>query len=225
MNTASLMLRVGALAALLVAAHFWADRHLGIGFGSPGPFSALVVAVSGVLGIIDKLLEKSEKESIGDRVRGMSRFALATPALIVAFLVAGVVFGSYSSILIVPGSASVKLETVSVPEPDSDKPDPRCWEPAGNPRRFLCAVGLFGSVFQVAVPGYLRETVFVYPLTGANVRIDRDLREAPSVLLRPPPRALFALANGRLVVRRKNSDDLEAERKGKQASFGNYPGY
>ena len=95
MNTGSLMLRAGLLAALLLASHFWTSRHLDIGFDSPGPFSGLVVALSGALGVIDKVLEKSEKESAGQKLRQAFRLVLAPPVLIIAFLGAGTtVFGT-----------------------------------------------------------------------------------------------------------------------------------
>jgi hypothetical protein len=65
--------------------------------------------------------------------------------------------------------------------------------------RWIVRTSPFGMLYNLAARGQLRETIEVFPVLGRQVR-QRDLRQEPTVLLRPGVEGLKALEHGRLDV-------------------------
>lgn len=217
-DSGSLVVQSAVFIALAMAIHAWIDRHLGWGFGSPGILAPLLVTFSAALKLLDWFIGEDAKQDVAkkwaeglrSRLRSFFNyrvFAVAAAAFLAAAL-------SFASVTITAADART-LGGATVQSQD-DSGD--CWMPVGSPLRFPCPISAFGSPLRVSVSGYLPETIYVYPFVGATVNVERQLRPAPTVLLRPPAGALPFLERGKLRIQ-TSAQDAAVEHEGHRGSF------
>lgn len=201
-----------------MAIHAWIDRHLGWGFGSPGIFAPVLVAFSAALKLLDWFAGEGAGRNVAQEwaewVRSRLRifFTYRVFAFVAAVFLAAAL--SFASVMITAADPGTLDGTAVKPQDDSGD----CWMRVGSPPRFPCPISAFGSPLRVSVPGYLPETIYVYPFVGATVNVERELRPAPTVLLRPPVGALPFLERGKLIVQ-TNLEDAAVEQEGHRGSF------
>ena len=194
-SSAGLFPRAVAFIALAVFVDLWLQHHLGWGIENPGLLGALATSAAAGAGLLDRLTGRDTSSVVWEAIRRPLGALVSRPVIVTMWLAAGVVLSSFSSIRVVlPDDAAGLPVLVGPVERSGEEGRERsCGE--GSLRRCLVPVGLFGRPYRVKVEGYVRETVIVPPLLGATLRSDRDLRPIPSVLVRPGPEGLQALAS------------------------------
>lgn len=197
---APVLVRGVILVALLVLVDLWGSHHFGIGIRDPGPLAAGIAVVTAALGWLDKVVGGSAKETVSQALQRAIRAALATPILVGGWMLALVVFLTYSSVILIPSSSEAAFHATVTPLDNPRGADEKALGEAQAFLRFVVTTGPFGRPFRVKVPGYVTEVVDVPPLTGLTLRPYREFRPSPSVLLRPPPAALGHLQDGRIDV-------------------------
>jgi hypothetical protein len=136
--------------------------------------------------------------------------------LALAFALAAIVMLCYSSVVVIPGegdsAAGIALRGVS----DNQEPV-RTYE---DPTQLVVKTGPFGADFELSAPGYLPEVIQIYPLVGKTIRMEQDLRPAPSVLFRPPYEAMgFLSQGGEFVLYDQSQHEIQRSSCPKECSF------
>jgi hypothetical protein len=208
-----LLARVVSFIVLAICVDLWMNHHLGIGLKNPGRVSALVAAVTGALALVDRVLEKQEKESIVRQIWNIFRNVLSVPVLAILYVVAVILGLTYSSIMIIPETVEAPLKvTFAAVESPMDRKETTI-EPKGAVLPFVVRTNPFGRPYRITVNGYLPETFDVYPLVGVKVIPGRQLRRSPSVILRPPIIALRSLEDGGSIVICGNGKQIAEDKK------------
>ena len=202
MNRHTLLLALFATATAVLS--LWSERHFPIGIGEPGPLTAVIVAVTGGLTAIDRLLGTGQAKSLRELLRKKARKYFPHAACAITILAGTVVF-CVSSVLVIPEevgtSGGYQLRAVS----DSVARDPI----TEDPLRFMVWSGPFGRQYELTAPVYLPEIIDVHPVTGVTIRPGRDMRPVPSALFRPPAKALTYLSSdGYFVLEREDGTEL-----------------
>jgi hypothetical protein len=221
-----LTLRVLAFLVLVTGVNLWLDHHLAVRVANSSLVSMVVAALAGGLGLLEKLLSKSEREGLVARLMGVVRVVFWPPLLVTAWVVALVLALTLSSVTVVPEAEGARFKAVLTPgpAPRSDAADARVEESAGGAVRFVVPTSPFGRAMRLSVAGYVPATLDVYPLVGRRVVLGADMRPSPSVLLRLPAGAHALLGDGtRIVVRRlvgeADAPVAEAEAKKNRSAF------
>lgn len=186
--------RAAALVVLLVAVNLWTADQFGIGVTDPGVLAGGVAVLTAVLGWVGWLLRPAERDRIEGGARGLARWLLSTPVLLVLYLLFGSVALTSSTVRVVSeGAEDVPVTVTAV--------DDSTWRRHGTVavnslRRFRIPASPFGRTVRVEAKGFLPATFTVYPILGLTVRVAGDLDPAPSVLFRPGVEALGVLHDG-----------------------------
>lgn len=204
------------LLAILAIGALWLQHHLGFEFNKLG-WVTLASVMWGSMGkLADRLGAKSAIGQVADKLfkaplRGVFHH-LAQPAplyLLGGFL--AVLMGTVSSMSVrsdAPGDRS-SVSLVSLDQGgaagtgtlSADKPVVRFLPVFTSP---------FGRLYQVDAEGYVPTQLTVYPLTGRQVLLGRDLVPSPSVLFRPFGEGVAALLDGGVfTVTRLRGDSAE----------------
>jgi len=196
----SIAIRGILLALLLAAGNLWCVRHLGYGFEDPlsllGLTSFVTVGSFGLDLFVDAGEHKALTASARDRLQGvLRRYLLATPTLVVLYMIAIVGACTYSSVTLVPPAQGNPL-TVKISPLSSGTSVETSLQPGGEADRHLLVSNPFGSEYRLSVSGYLDETRILFPLVGLTIDIDKDLQPLPTILLRPPLEAVLSLEGG-----------------------------
>jgi len=193
--SSSLFPRAVAFIALVVAAQLWVNYHLGI--GGETPWVALVIAaLSGGVELLGRLDPAGLKRS-ADWIREAISHTLTLRTLVVLCAIFVVVALVVSSVMVIAESGSDgKSVNVILSSADNRVSRQDRLGPGGKFVQFAVPTNPFGRPFRLMVDGYLEQTLTVYPIVGAKVTPERDLRVSPSLLLRPPPIALRSLEDG-----------------------------
>jgi hypothetical protein len=201
-SAASLGARFIAMVVLAAGVQLWFNHHLGL--SSETPWVALVLGtLSGVLGAAAQLLHKAELTRLAAWLRAPARWVLH-PAVLGVLWGLALVGGLFvSSVMVIPDAAAkgrailCSVERTSPPQPCTDqRADSPQRDLAAGLARFPVLTSPFGRPYRLAVPGFLEETVSVYPFVGLKITPDRDLRRSPSVLFRPSSEGIRALNSG-----------------------------
>jgi hypothetical protein len=185
-------LRAIALVPLVALALLWSNHHLGVGAGHPEAMGLVAAALPVALGVVGKLLDKAEQDSLSAKLRNLVALNVTWFVVLILYLSMGAIALTWSSVLVVPdegkGVGRVTLRAVESASAQVRTVEGR---ERGEPARFVVASRPFGRSFSLHVDGFVPQVVDVYPIFGVRVRPNRDLRRTPSVLLR-----LSALAVG-----------------------------
>lgn len=197
--TGRLLPRVVTLLLSVALAELWIARHLGIGTETPIVAGSLAL-VSAVWGGLGKLLPDAQQHLQQQAHRLVE--CVAGSRLPYALAAALALIGSFLSSVTLTPEAGTARATIS------DARNPASEDALVETRSFpkLVWSSPFGRAYWVEVPGYRRERVVVYPLLGTTLVPERDLRPAPSILLRLATEVTQALNSGaQLVVVRAQS--------------------
>jgi len=207
-----------ALVLLAAGVQLWLNHHLGL--GSQTPWIALGLGtLSGAVGLAARLLDEGERRGLAENLRKVLRVLLHGGLLTWLWGLASVGALFLSSVLVIPeagarGKAALRsVEGVLVGERDLED----------GVARFVVLTSPFGRPYRLSVPGFLDETVAVYPLAGLKLTPERDLRRSPSVLFRPSHEGVQALRSKgtfTVVVKRPGGDQpLILPQQGHVGSF------
>lgn len=118
----------------------------------------------------------------------------------------------YSTLIVAPGSGDGKVRvTVGSAGGGSTKQA----EIGGDEVLRRPVFFPLGRSFTVRASGYVPADVRVFPVLPRQIRLGEDIRPLPSVLLRPPSRALLSLVmGGKYVIVAAGTDQIMAEGKG-----------
>jgi len=213
----SIAIRAILLALLLAAANLWSLRHLGFGLEDPLGLLGLTGFVAGASFWLDYFLDKDAQEELSKPIRAsvrsfLRRRVLATPTLILLYLMAGIGASVLSSVTVVgaPGGSDVTVKIVALDDSHTEAPTQAKADAA--PRVFFA--NPFGRPLRISPEGYASQTQILFPLTGLTLSLD-DFEPLPTLLLRPGAGALFGLldenlqSRARYVVLKRNGDVCE----------------
>jgi hypothetical protein len=191
----SIAIRAILLALLLAAANLWSLRHLGFGLENPVGLLGLTGFVAGASFWLDYFLDKEAQEELSKPIRAtvrtfLRRRVLATPTLILLYLMAGVAASLFSSVTVVGASNGTHVPVEIVALDDADAKEPTHAKADSTPRFFIA--NPFGRPLRISPTGYSSQTRTLFPLTGLTLSLD-DFEPLPTLLLRPGPGALFGL--------------------------------
>jgi hypothetical protein len=177
--------RVLALVPLVALALLWSNHHLGLGGGWPALTAAIAVSLPVAVGLIAKLLDKAEQETVSARFREFLARVITWRLLLVLYLVLVAVATTLTSIVV---SVDEGTRTARAGLSALDAPGSPPWQLKGAGKdelaRFVVPTGPFGRPFRLTVDGYVPQTIEAFPPLGVRLRPGRDLRRSPSVLLR-----------------------------------------
>jgi hypothetical protein len=215
---ASLGARFIALVVLAAGVQLWINHHLGL--SSQTPWVALGLGtVSGVLGAAAHLLDDGEKKGLAEALRAILRALLNGGLLTWLWGIALVGAMFVSSVMVIPEAGA--HGTAVLHSVDGRPVRQRSLDEAVAP--MVVFTSPFGRPFRLGVPGFLEETVTVYPLVGLKVTPERDLRRSPSVLFRPSREGVLALrSEGTFTVALKGAagdEPLLPPQKGHDGAF------
>lgn len=185
--------QVVALATLTL---LWMDRHLGFGLRGWGPLAGLVLA-SGVGWRFVQAFAADAAAQATTRAGRAARTVFSRRVRVAWAAALLFVMAFFSSVTLVSSSSApvpARLEPVG-------ERTKAVWGPTDEKEttRWVVRTSPFGMLYNLAAKGQLRETLEVFPVLGRQVR-QRDLRQEPTVLLRPGVEGLKALEHGRLDV-------------------------
>src|SRR5262245_32914585 len=172
------VLRVLAFLGLAIGVNLWLDHHEGLRFANSSAISMLVAAVTGALGLLERLLSKGEQEGMRARLLAVVRVVFWPPLLVVAWVVAVVLAATLSSVNVIAESESISFTAVLSDSGDTGNAAPRRDERKSNGGavRFLVTTNPFGRHMRLAVDGYVPTAIDVYPLLGRRVLLGTDMR-------------------------------------------------
>lgn len=182
--------------ALLVLTLMWMDRHLGFGLDGWGPLTGLLVAAGAGWQVVKMLAQDASTHATSRFARlGRAVFSRGVRggwAVLLLFVIS-----FFSSVTFVSSSSASPRAAL---EPVGNR-SAAAWGPyeEKETKRWVVRTSPFGVLFNLAVPGYLREAVEVFPAVGKRIH-QRDLRQTLTILLRPGVEGLKALEHGRLNV-------------------------
>jgi len=217
-DQASLGARFIALVLLAAGVQLWVNHHLGL--SSQTPWIALALGtLSGVLGVAARLLDDGEQKGLAEAARKVLRFLLH-PGLLTwlwGLALVGALF--VASVMVIPEAGATGKATLrSVDGAALGQRDLK-----EGVARFVVLTSPFGRPYRLSVPGFLEETVAVYPFAGLKLTPERDLRRSPSVLFRPTRDGVEALRSRgsfTVVVKRPAGDEaLISPQQGHVGSF------
>lgn len=189
--------RLILLALLVALINGWAARHLGVDLRN----LSLVNGVTAALGVLLGYLQEPEQKAFAARCRGvLLRFADTTVLACLSLLFL-LVSSFVSSVTVLadgtPGNRDLYL---SAEGQARDAGSERVLAGPDGVERFLRLTTPFGRQFYLEADGYLRHSFDLRPWQGETIRVARDLRPTPTVLLRIPFAAHMHLEGGRLLV-------------------------
>lgn len=190
-----LLARMVALVALGAAVDLWLHHHFGVGL-SVALLGGISTALAAGMGVLDWVVERSDKDNIFRSIRRLLRPIVSLPVLVGLYILAAILATTYASIIVVPesGAGPLTVTARAVDEPgysvsgeQGDK-DPLVRVPV--------RVTAFGRTFEVDATGYLPGRFEVRPFVGRKIQAARELTPLPTVLFRPPAIAIRSLAGG-----------------------------
>lgn len=223
-RSSSLFPRAVAAIALVVVAQLWVSYHLGIGGETPW-VAVVITAIYGGVDLLGRLDPAGLKRSMS-WMRGTIARVLTVRTLVVLYAIFVVATLVISSVLIISESTSngsaEPLKVVLTPADERVSREDHLGS-GGKIVQFVVLTNPFGRLFRLRVDGYLEQALTVYPIVGAKVTLERDLRVAPSLLLRPPLLALRELQDGGYLTltwkQRGGNTSLIAPDRGYRGSF------
>ena len=222
-----ILIYTGLLAFWVAMVDLWLKRHYGSGT-SINDISKLVgIPLGGLLsvGVVDFLLGKDKRESIGQTIKAYFRQIINTHlngrVLTLLYLGSVVLAATHSTISIGPVKGGKDTEIVLTPIGASssavkDKLD------STKVTDFHLWINPFATLYELSVSGYLPAVVSIRPFFGTTVIPERDLIQSPTVLFRPPSIGFEILgSDGRFELYLKTNSGFSniANDKGKHAWY------
>ena len=188
-----------ALLVLIMVVLFWCQRHLGLLVSDWGKLPVFVMAAA-AWGLIGKLATDETLKGGLSEVRQFSeKVVFATPVLIGLYLLAGLVFATISSAIVLVEDTEHPLQVTIGPLDDPSNVAKETTKHGSA--RVVIWTGPFGRAFRLSVDTYKPEVMTIYPIVGLTVDAGQQLRRAPTLLLRLPAEALAIVqSEGTIVV-------------------------
>lgn len=187
------LLRVFLCVVLFAASDLWLARHTGYGLDARimGGFGAFAVLA---LSWAETIVNTTDENLWKTLVRNVVGFLLHWRTLAVLYAIAGFLMLNLSSVMVLKDHGDLAT-TVSIEAVDGlgQVQDWVC-DHGDGPWRFCVWSNPFGSSYRVTAEGFLPRVVEVYPLVGATLQLGEDLQRSPTVLIRPPFKALDTLS-------------------------------
>jgi len=176
-----MMIRVFALAVLLVLVHTWLVSHAGVDVLKTIWVEMFLGAVSLVLGF----LTKTEAKTFTRTLKAAGQTVL-DPAMLAGIGIVLLVAGSVVSSVVVMSSGHEATAVNLGAEASGASPAEERLEDAQAVARFIRFTTPFGRSFYLDVEGFERYSFELYPWVPKRVRLTQDLTVAPTVLFRVP---------------------------------------
>jgi len=191
---------------LLIAANYWALRHLQVGLDHAGWLAGLSGTVAGAIALGEKVIGKNEQQIVKRWVGKVSTSLLSPGVLTALYLLFGAVVLTVSSIDVV-GHPDLNAPLVSLKDLKGQARTPLPLDKDSNSTHFVVISGPFGRIYSLKVSGFLEKSFTVYPVIGLIIAPAQDLLVSPSVLIRPDPVLLrFLEDHGRIEVDMKSGN-------------------
>lgn len=197
-------IRVILLALLLAAADLWALRHLGFGLEDPVGLLGLTGGLTVFSFVLDYFIDEAEQKKLArpfqQRLQKfLRRWILATPTLVVLYLLCGVAASMFSSITVVGAATGdpVQVTIEALDDKTAALAESVAATAATGPLPFRA--NPFGRDLRISPQGYSAQTRTLYPLSGLTVSLD-DFAPLPTLLLRPDGETLSGVLNGALYI-------------------------
>ena len=177
-------MRAGLLALLFIAVNVWTTRHLGWGLENPFGLAGFSAAVGLFVAFLEKWVSASDALKI-------QLASIPIWLVVLLYLVCGIFAITRSSVLVLSEPGRPPLAPRLLRAGSEQEVQSRISKDGLT--RFVVSTSPFGRAYRLKVPGFREQTLQVYPMSGATISPERDLRISPSVLFRPPRSALAEL--------------------------------
>jgi len=192
---------------------------MGFGFSEPGNLALFSGTIAAGAGILERLLLKAEKDSLGQKFMSWIRVLFSFRLQAIMYLIAVSVALTFSSIVIVADEYSAGAKGIISFLDGADDIEVTLGA-AGTASQYRTTTTPFGRPFRIQLDHHLAANFDLYPLLGQSIRPEDDLRPAPSVLFRPPWKALrFLEDGGEFTVRQKGQSVPLAHYESHRSSF------
>ena len=201
------------LAALAIGA-LWLQHHLGFEFEKLGWVTLFGLIWGGMERLAGWIGAKPAIEEEASRLKGPLIWLVNWLARPLPLKLTG---GLLALLIALVSSVSVRSETAG----ERSAVSLTALEHRGDTRRkmlssdapvarFLLITSPFGRPYQLDAEGYVPAQITVYPVTGREVLLGRDLGPSPTVLFRPFAEGMAALSDGaRFTVTRLRGDSSQ----------------
>ena len=200
----------------------WINHHFGYDLVGAGGTSVLVVTVVWAVNLCTNLFGQQSSDSLKQALaRAVDRAATIRVLIVLGCLFLGVALLT-SSVTIIGDSEDTHWQARLTPvgADRADTTQTKLASASNGLCRFRCWTSPFGRTFRLKVDGYLGESIVVYPIVGTRVQLDRDLRISPSLLVRPPAKAMkFLDRGGYFVLLQADSEDTVAVLRNVRRSY------
>ena len=180
----TLVFRLFILAFLIILLNSWTAVHFGTEL-KQFIIVNILVAVVGLIGVFNKLLEKEEGELIRNKLRRWLFYILQTPTLITLwaiFLIAGFFI---SSVTVFSSSNYTLPKAFNTTESNNIiKGYPAVIQVTGIGTPITVLVNPFGRSLMLKIKGYQRFYFDLHPWIPRKIHLEEDLTISPTVLIR-----------------------------------------
>ncbi|MCP4767468.1 MAG: hypothetical protein GY875_14480 [Gammaproteobacteria bacterium] len=187
------MLRVLLLVTLIVGFDFWLARQTGNGLRDPALMGGAGALLLAALLWSEKIVSSVADDAWKKWLRWLTLRVLRWRVLTILYLTVGFMMVSLAAVVVVSDGSPLPSGIEIAAIDDISRPPSWLCDSSESVYRECVWVALFGSSYRLDVPGYLPRLIEVYPLVGARVRPEEDLRRSPTVLFRPNRIALNTL--------------------------------
>ncbi len=227
----NLCLRLIILSLLVLIINLWSVHHLGTKLVSIVVVN-LPLAFIAIINFFSQILSLKDKSEMKDKVLSWFFFFLKTSVLSTLFILILIMGSIVSSVTVMSSGISDKMAVKLLPEgrntlirgkdkreniggKEDFKNREKSLNGANDIIRFVRFTTPFGGPFFLQVDGFLRYSFDLYPWIGKKVRVARDMRVTPSVLVRVPTGVQMLLPNGRIVVKSEGKviSDIQTDEK------------
>jgi hypothetical protein len=198
-----LWLRLVIFAAIILVMNTWCIHHIGAeltGFTATNAPLAIIA----IVGFITKMFPKSEVARVNAGFRGFLLLFLRTPVLTVLAIVVLAAGSMVSSVTVFATGVGETVHLQLVPEGVNDSIQDtmkkKTLNGSNDVRRFIAFTTPFGRSFYLTATGYQRYSFDLKPWIGKKIRVNQDLKIAPSLLIRVPAGYHMSLTEAELVV-------------------------
>jgi hypothetical protein len=208
----NLWLRLVIFAAILLVMNTWCVHHLGSKLTDFTAANA-PLAIIAITGFISKMLSKSEAAQVNVGFRGFLMIFLRTPVLTVLAILVLATGSVVSSVTVLASGTGERLELRLGAEGGGtiEESEMKTLDGPNEVERFIIFTTPFGRSFYLTATGYQRYSFDLKPWAGKKIRVSRDLKIMPSLLIRVPVQFHQNLSQAQLVVETNSQTAAKVE--------------